>query len=268
MTSPITVLGCPDIEVLTPVMQTDCYTSNILSKLLPFDDWSEDDIYACLGQPNKHHVRRLDGEPRNQNAPEYTVDPGNVAALEARCQTNEVILIDVGSGFFHDEKPPHIFTPAPHAAPEILFRGELTAAVDQWAFGCLLYELCAGRTLVKLLFGWNNDAMKDQVAMLGKPCDALWQNWEGRDKYFHPDGTPKGAQGRRLKVQPLSLEQRVRNLQKPLSEWDYGTGETTPLPPDFQNLYELLDGVIRYDAQARLSFEEIQAHPFFAAVDT
>jgi hypothetical protein len=119
-------------------MQTDCYASNILSKLLSFDDWSEKDIYACFGQPNKHHVRRLDGKPRDQNAPEYTVDPGDVAALEARCHTNQAVLIDLGGAFFHDEKPQRILTPAPHAAPEILFRGELTAAVDQWAFGCLL----------------------------------------------------------------------------------------------------------------------------------
>jgi hypothetical protein len=99
-------------------------------------------------------------------------------------------------------------------------------------------------------------------------CSLAELGSSGRDKYFHPDGTPKEAQGRRLKIQPLSLEQCVRNLQKPLGERGYGTGETTPLPPDFQNLYELLKGVIRYDAQARLSFEEIQAQPFFGAEDS
>lgn len=244
----------------------DYYTSNILFQLLPFDDWTEEELYVCLGQPIKHQTRRLDGEPRGNNAPEYTVDPADIAKLEARLQTDRILLIDFGAAFYHHERPERIFTPAPFASPEILFDGELTFAVDEWAFGCILYELCADRTLVKLLFGWNNDAMKDLVAMLGKPPDALWQNWEGRNKYFHPDGTPKEAQGRRLKVHPLSLKQRVRNLEKPLAERGYGTGDEAPLPLDLQNLYDLLKGVLIYDASCRFSFEAIQAHPFFRGV--
>jgi serine/threonine protein kinase len=248
-------------------METDCYTSNILFQLLPFNDWSDEDIYACIGQPIKHYVRRLDGGPRGKNAPEYTVDAGNVAALQDRLFTNRIILIDFGGAFYHSERPVVIYTPAPFASPEIVFGGELTHAVDKWAFGCLLYELCANHSLIKLLFGWKNDAQKDQVAMLGKPPDALWQNWEARDKYFNPNGTPREAQGRRLKVQPLSLEQRVRNLEKPLSERGFGTGVAMPLPPNLQSLYDLLKGVIIYDAGARLSFEQIQAHPFFIGAD-
>ncbi|UKZ47256.1 hypothetical protein TrVGV298_001473 [Trichoderma virens] len=220
----------------------DCYTSNILSQLQNFDEWSEEEVYACMGQPNKHPVRRLDGQPRTDNAPEYTVDPGNTVALEKRLPTDRILLIDLGAAFYHGEHLDHIWTPAPHSAPEIVFGGDLTFQVDKWAFGCLLYELCADHTLVKLLFGWNNDAMKDQVSMLGKPPDALWRNWEARDKYFHPDGTPKEAQGRRLKVKPLSLEQRVRNLDKPLSERGYGAGDEAPLPPHLRDLHDLLGG--------------------------
>ncbi|KAL7919270.1 kinase domain-containing protein [Trichoderma austrokoningii] len=246
----------------------DCYTSNILFQVQNFDEWSEEEVYACMGQPNKHPVRRLDGQPKGDSAPEYTMDPGDVVALEKRLPTDKIILIDLGAAFYHGEDLDHIWTPAPHSAPEIVFGGDLTYQVDKWAFGCLLYELCADHTLVKLLFGWNNDAMKDQVAMLGKPPDALWKNWEARDKYFHPDGTPKEAQGRRLKVKPLPLRQRVRNLDKPLSERDYGTGDEAPLPPHLQDLYNLLEGIITYDAKARLSFDEILSHPFFSGAKT
>ncbi|OJJ42593.1 hypothetical protein ASPZODRAFT_170077 [Penicilliopsis zonata CBS 506.65] len=243
----------------------DCYTSNILSQLLPFDDWTEGELYDVLGPPIKHPVRRLDGGPRGNNAPAYTVDPADIAALEARLHTDRILLIDFGAAFYHHERPDRIYTPAPFASPEIVFGGELTSAVDQWAFGCLLYELCADRSLVKLLFGWNNDAMKDQVAMLGKPPEALWQNWERRDKYFHPNGAPKEAQGRRLKVRPLPLKQRVRNLEKPLGERCYGTGDEAPLAPDLQSLYDLLKRILIYDARSRLSFEAVKAHPFFRA---
>lgn len=247
-------------------LTTDCYTSNILFQLQSFDEWSEEEVYACMGQPNKHPVRRLDGQPRADNAPEYTVDSGDVVALEKRLPTDQVLLIDLGAAFYHGEDLDHIWTPAPHSAPEIVFGGDLTYQVDKWAFGCLLYELCADHSLVKLLFGWNNDAMKDQIAMLGKPPDALWKNWGAKDKYFHPDGIPKEAHGRRLKVEPLSLEQRVRNLDKPLSERGYGTGDEAPLRPNFQELYDLLGGVITYDAKTRLSFDQITSHPFFSGV--
>lgn len=222
-----------------------------------------------MGPPNKHPVRRLDGHSRGDNAPEYTVDPGDVGALEKRLSTDRILLIDFGNAFYHGEDLDHIWTPAPHSAPEIVFGADLTHQVDKWAFGCLLYELCADHSLVKLLFGWNNDAMKDQVAMLGMPPDALWKNWEARDKYFHPDGTPREAQGRRLKVKLLSLEQRVRNLDtgKPLSERGYATGDESRLSPDLQDLYDLLEGLITYDAKARLSFEQVLSHPFFSAAN-
>ncbi len=82
--------------------------------------------------------------------------------------------------------------------------------------------------------------------------------------YFHPDGTPNEAQGRRLKVKPLPLEQRVRNLDKPLSERGYATGGETALPPHLQDLYDLLERIITYDANARLSFDQILSHPFFS----
>lgn len=220
-----------------------------------------------MGQPIKHRVRRLDGEPSGDSAPEYTVNPGDISALEKRLRTDRILLIDFRASFYHHGQPSQIFTPAPYAAPEILFNGKLTSAVDKWAFGCLLYELCNNRTLFKLLFGWNEDARKDQVATLEKPPEELWQNWRDRGKYFHADGTPKEAQGRRLKVKPLPLEQRVRNLEKPLSEQSYGTSITTQLPPDPQSLFDLLKGVIMYDA-GRLSFEAIQqAHEFFRGVE-
>ncbi|KAJ5687993.1 hypothetical protein N7536_010612 [Penicillium majusculum] len=163
---------------LLGIAHGDCYTSNILNQLFPFDEWTEEELYACLGKPIKHYVRRLDGQPRGNDAPEYTVDPCNIPSLEARLATERILLIDLGAAFYHHEPPDTIITPVPYKAPEILFGGELTFAVDKWAFGCLLYGLCADHSRFKLLFGWNNDAMKDQVAMLGKPPEGLWKNWD------------------------------------------------------------------------------------------
>nr|POE54247.1 serine/threonine-protein kinase afc3 [Quercus suber] len=236
-------------------------------QLQSFDHWTGNEIYACVGRPKRHPVRRIDGRLKDTSAPEYTIDPCDIIALERKFFSNRVLLIDLGAAFYHCENLDQIFTPASHAAPEILFGGDLTYQVDKWAFGCLLYEPCAHHTLVKLLFGWNNDAMKDQVAMLGKPPEHLWEKWHSRARYFHPDGTPKEAENRRLKVEPLSLEQRVRNLGKPLSERGYATQSDVPLTADLRMLHNLLVGLITYDPNARLSFDQIVAHPFFSGVE-
>jgi serine/threonine-protein kinase SRPK3 len=243
----------------------DCYTSNILMQLAGFDDWSDEDVYACMGQPIKHQVHRIDQGPRGDGAPEYTVKTGNIAALDARLATDKILLIDFGESFYHHERPAKIITPAPFASPEIVFQAEITQAIDKWAFGCLLYEICADHSLFKMIFGWFNDTLKDQVAMLGKPEEEIWQKWEGRENYFHSDGTPKEAEGRRIKVEPYPLEQRVRNIGVPLNERRYiQTSSDEPLSSGLQDLYNLLQKILVYDAGSRLSFDEIQTHQFFS----
>jgi serine/threonine-protein kinase SRPK3 len=218
-----------------------------------------------MGEPVKHEVRRLDGAPLGEGTPEYTVKVGNVAALEARLDTDRIVLVDFGESFYHHEKPTEVVTPAPFASPEIVFGTDITPAIDKWAFACVLYELAADHSLFKMIFGWFNDTLKDQVSMLGKPPEDTWTKWEGRTKYFHDDGTPKEPEGRRLKVEPLSLEQRVRNIGKPLAERGYGsTAESKePLSEELQSLYDLLQGILVYEPSLRSSFEEIQAHAFF-----
>jgi serine/threonine protein kinase len=53
-------------------------------------------------------------------------------------------------------------------------------------------------------------------------------------------------------------------LGKPLSERGYVSGDETALSPDLRDLYDILDGVITYDAKGRLSFDQILSHPFFS----
>jgi serine/threonine-protein kinase SRPK3 len=242
----------------------DCYTSNILSRLKSFDDWCDAQVYEALGQPVKHQIRRLDGSSLSTNVPSYTVESGDVTALQDLLATGEILLIDFGESFYHHEIPKEIVTPAPFAAPEIVFGTQITPAIDRWAFGCIVYELAADHTLFKMIFGWFNDTLKDQVSMLGKPPDAMWRNWEGREKYFHPDGTPKEAEGRRLKVERYPLEQRVRNIGLPLSERNYGASSGEKLSGELRSLYDLLKGIMVYDAASRIPFREIQGHPFLS----
>jgi hypothetical protein len=97
--------------------EPDCYTFNVLSQFLPFDEWSEEEIYTCIGQPIKHKVRRLDGGPRGNNAPESTVNPGDVVALEAHLPTDRILLIHFGGAFYHHERPTEFLRQLPSHHP-------------------------------------------------------------------------------------------------------------------------------------------------------
>lgn len=115
----------------TLIAVLDCFSSNILERLANFDEWTEEQIYEIMGKPIKHDVRRLDGFPLGDSAPPYTVEIGNMDALGARLSTDDIVLIDFGESFYHHERPAKITTPAPSAAPEIVFGVEITPAIDK-----------------------------------------------------------------------------------------------------------------------------------------
>lgn len=101
--------------------------------------------------------------------------------------------------------------------------------------------------------------------MLGKPPEYMWKQWEGRTKYFHEDGTPKEAEGRRLKVHSDSLEHRVRNIGRAPAERHYETPHDAaePLSRELQNLYDLLKSLLVYEPEIRASFDQVLKHAFF-----
>lgn len=221
-------------------------------------------------------MQRLDSLPRESTAPCYCVKRPDLAALERRILINKVLIIDFGQAFFFDQSPTRITTPAQFSAPEVLYRTEISPSIDKWALGCTIFEICAGYTLLKMIFNPRTDVLKDMVSMLGKPPNSLWLLWEDRENYFEPDGQSRSAVGRRISVQIYPLSERVRNIGRPrLSISDRRDSRTEVISEDATNsseqiaseeledLKDLLSQMMVYDPEARVGLEKALVHPFF-----
>lgn len=191
----------------------DLYTSNILLQLKSFNSWSEDQIYACVGQPTREVIQRRDDGPIDDTVPQYLVQPCNMQALEEKFSNPEVLIIDFGQAFYHHESP-DVPTPKLFMPPKILFAEFVSPALDQWRLGFATIELCSEYSLFRMPFNEKTNVMKDVVAMLGRPPKTMWWSWEERGTYFEDDGTPKPSAGRRISVKPYPLEDRVTDIAK------------------------------------------------------
>lgn len=190
-------------------------------------------------------------------------------ALEEKLSIPKILIIDFGQAFYHHESP-DVLTPKLFMAPEILFSQSRSPALDQWQLGCTTFELCSGYSLLRMLFGAKTDVMKDVVAMLGKPPDAMWRNWKERETYFHDDGSPKPAVGRRIPVKTYPLMERVRDIarademsnKEPRREQSIVIRDALP-NDELAQLYDLLSKLLVYEARQRLSMSKSTEHPFF-----
>ena len=222
--------------------------------------------------PVREAVQRLDGTSPDNTAPRYCVQRPDFTAFEKRLLINKVLLIDFGQAFRFEEPPLRIATPAQYSAPEVLYRRPLSPAIDKWALGCTIFELCSGYSLFKMIFNPRIDVMKDMVSVLGKPPDDMWEEWEGRTKYFEPDGTPKEPVGRSIPVIPFSLRRRVYKIgQKAPCYTDPAAAhddENVPTSGRLAELGDILQGLIRYDTEARHDLETAHAHPLFHDINT
>ena len=67
-----------------------------------------------------------------------------------RCSPNErrYCICDLGSSsFFSDVPDTDLITTRPYRAPEVILSRGWSYPADTWSFGCILYELCCGKTL-------------------------------------------------------------------------------------------------------------------------
>ncbi|KAF2110418.1 kinase domain-containing protein [Lophiotrema nucula] len=251
----------------------DLYTGNILMQLDSFDSWSEDDLYACLGQPVQEKLLRKDGKSLDRCAPPYTVHPGDLSLLEPLFLLSKVLIIDFGQAYFLDKPPPSSTSPSQFSAPENLFRQGVSTATDLWALGCNTFEICAGYTLFKALFLPRQDVMQDIVAMLGRFPDRYWKVWEERVQYFDEEGKPKKQAEASLYSSAYPLYDRIRDMAflYPADGRCLDTTLrdcTTALQTcELVQMHDFLSKVFVLDPETRITVKDALEHPFLALVN-
>ncbi len=108
------------------------------------------------------------------------IKPENI--LLQSVESTKLKIIDLGSSCFENEKVYTYIQSRFYRAPEIVLGIQYTQAIDMWSFGCVLYELAAG----KELFPASNEEELLHLVMEWKgvpPKDLL--------QVFHPASSPR-----------------------------------------------------------------------------
>ncbi|EGC35136.1 hypothetical protein DICPUDRAFT_18522, partial [Dictyostelium purpureum] len=120
-----------------------------------------------------------------------------------------------------------------YRSPELLLGLEkYSTAVDLWSVGCIFGELCIGRPLIA---GSNDiDQITRMFRLLGSPNDSIWPDYSNIPN----------AKLLNIPYQPYSnIKERVPNLS--------------------MNGYNLLNKLLTFDPNKRISASEALKHPFF-----
>jgi serine/threonine-protein kinase SRPK3 len=254
-------------------ISADLRSANLLFKITgKLQEWSNEDVYINLGQPNTSEVERLDGQPTGHCAPTEVVQPIHTTKfMEAGLVDWEnIVVVDFGQSFITHERPPTYMpaTAVHYQAPETLFDQEFTAATDVWSLGCLLFEIRAGFPLFDpIMYANETSILIQNVNMLGKLPEPWWTAFTDCVEYFEENGDPKDPKHR------TSIHDKLRRI---------GTQDTIPRRKDQEDgpmfeirgtrlaeeevelLGDLLGRMVTYRPEERMPMEDVIRHPWFS----
>jgi serine/threonine-protein kinase SRPK3 len=262
---------------------TDLTSSNILFQLSDeLRQWSTGDVYRILGSPEMEDVVNRDGSPAGPFAPSQVVAPIDITRLSSPSLLKEdIVLIDFGQSFFADHPPPNYApaTPLHYLCPEAFFESRTSFASDIWALGCTIFEIRAGSPLFDPFLGSDTLILKQIVEVLGKLPEPWWSSWEARQSWFDDEtGEPKPAEEQRkdgvlLPALKSSLHQKLREIGEQDDAPDVDGGRmiektgTRLDEAEVELLADLLENMLRYRPEDRISIAEVVRHPWFDTLD-
>jgi serine/threonine-protein kinase SRPK3 len=244
----------------------DLKSSNVLLRLDPAVlTWSDQKVYDVFGEPETEEIDRLDGQPRGASAPPELVEPIPAIKFMAWDLVQvDAVVIDFGQSFQVSAKPPN-YQPATannYRAPETRFEGAFTLATDVWSLACLLFEIRAGAPLFDTFLGSDAYILSQMVSTLGKLPDPWWAAWDKRLESFTEDGEP-------LRMSKTSIREQLHDIgtqdEKPWEQEGTLIEETgTRLAEEeVELLGDLLEKMLRYRPEERLTMDEVIRHPWF-----
>jgi serine/threonine protein kinase len=153
-------------------------------------------------------------------------------------------------------------------SPETLFDDHAGMEADVWALGCAIYEIRTGYHLFTMVDG-DRDEILDQIFQtLGKPPDAWWEilreeRGEGWGEEWKEPTRPcpihkrvsLGAEG--TYNAPMYVEDGLHPL--PITEHP----EVRIDDKEVDLLTDLLEKMMRYRPEERITMEEVIKHPWF-----
>eukprot|EP00112_Aurelia_sp_Birch-Aquarium-sp1_P012480 Seg2624.6 transcript_id=Seg2624.6/GoldUCD/mRNA.D3Y31 product="Dual specificity protein kinase CLK2" protein_id=Seg2624.6/GoldUCD/D3Y31 len=160
--------------------------------------------------------------------------------------SSEMKLIDFGSATFDWEHHSTIVSTRHYRAPEVVLELGWSHPCDIWSIGCIMFELYTGNTLFQTHDNREHLAMME--ATFG-PIPSAMVNKTKKTKYFR-----KG----RLDWDETSPDGiYVRDNCKSLKAHTASKNDTD------KKFIDLLENLLRYDPDERLTAREALKHPFF-----
>ena len=261
----------------------DITLPNVLLKLNSIDEWTEEEIYERLGEPRTEIPRTSPESNVGESAPRYIVEAA--AAPDERFLKEDAFLIDLGVSFLFDTlpSPEDIGVPLMYRAPEVMFEEKYDHFSDVWSLGCLLFEIRAGTPLISSFVGAFDDIVRQWVQTKGRLPSPWWESWDARAEYFDERGKPLAEPVNRIN---MAVEYTLAEKIAEIGTEDGGgdseeDSEDTPaaLQPSMlelagervpqaeaSDMEDLLDKILQWKPEERLSCEEILKHPWLASV--
>ncbi|WOL09256.1 serine/threonine-protein kinase AFC1 [Canna indica] len=184
----------------------------------------------------KFHSQSTTGSSRLKNLP----------------RSSAVKLIDFGSTTFENQNHSYVVSTRHYRAPEVILGLGWNYPCDMWSVGCILIELCSGKTLFQTHENLEHLAMMERV--LGPlPQHMVTRADRRSEKYFRPGlqlDWPEGATSSESTRAVCKLP-RLHNLVA--RHADHSAAD----------LIDLLEGLLHYDPAKRIKAREALTHPFF-----
>ncbi|KAK3699575.1 hypothetical protein QZH41_014276, partial [Actinostola sp. cb2023] len=168
---------------------------------------------------------------------------------ERHLKNSSIRLIDFGSATFEHEHHSTTVSTRHYRAPEVILEIGWTYPCDMWSVGCILFELYSGFTLFQTHENKEHLAMMERIA--GKIPSKMIKK-SRKTKYFYKgrlDWDDKSSSGK-----------YVRDNCKPLKRYMLSDDEQHEL------FFNLLDHMLEYDPEKRLTAKEALQHPFLRSM--
>ncbi|KAI9147429.1 serine protein kinase [Paramyrothecium foliicola] len=219
----------------------------------------EDENSGSISPP----VRRRDGKS-DKWAPRYLCIAQPLVDYTQSNKGFKIKLSDMGGAYFFTDPPRKILTPRGLRAPESILQGTFNRTLDVWSFGCLVFELIAGRPL--FCVPWSDGTEDDGHLLslnagLGPLPNDIFEQWKRSSLYFTPERQLYNCHlgGVQEGDQPLMLEQK--SMEDLFDEAKPDLDEEEGL-----QVKQLIRGILQYDPTKRPAPQELLSHPWFTAI--
>ncbi|KAI1289313.1 Serine/threonine-protein kinase Doa [Halotydeus destructor] len=162
-----------------------------------------------------------------------------------KIKSSRIKLIDFGSATFDHEHHSTIVSTRHYRAPEVILELGWNQACDVWSIGCILFELYLGITLFQTHDNREHLAMMERI--LGPIPTRMCRKTKTR--YF--------THGRLNWDEKSSAGRYVRENCKSLRRYMLSDNE------DHRLLFDLVQRMLDYDPESRISVGDTIRHPFF-----